>query len=69
MMGAVAAAARGGGARTVGVIPQALSDLEVADRGSDELVVTRGMRERKAVDVTRPREEALDAVERGAPAG
>ena len=47
-MGAVAAAARAGGARTVGVIPEALSGREVADLDSDELVVTTGMRERKA---------------------
>ncbi|WP_371783071.1 TIGR00730 family Rossman fold protein [Streptosporangium subroseum] len=48
-MGAVARAARAGGARTVGVIPQALVDIEVADHDSDELVVTTDMRERKGV--------------------
>ncbi|MEV5411633.1 TIGR00730 family Rossman fold protein [Thermopolyspora sp. NPDC052614] len=48
-MGAVASAVRRGGGRTVGVIPQLLVDVEVADRDSDELVVTDGMRERKAV--------------------
>ena len=47
MMGAVAAAVRAGGRHTLGVIPQALVDLEVADTDSDELVVTRDMRERK----------------------
>jgi uncharacterized protein (TIGR00730 family) len=47
-MGAVARAARAGGAYTVGVIPRALMDLEVADRDSDELVVTTDMRTRKA---------------------
>ncbi len=47
MMGAVARAARAGGARTVGVIPQALVDVEVADTGG-ELVVTTDMRRRKA---------------------
>lgn len=46
-MGAVARAARAGGARTVGVIPQALVDLEVADDDADELVITADMRERK----------------------
>ena len=46
-MGAVARAARAGGARTIGVIPQALVDLEVADHGADELIVTADMRERK----------------------
>jgi uncharacterized protein (TIGR00730 family) len=49
MMGAVAAAARAGGARTVGVIPRALIRREVADEGVDELLVTDTMRERKAL--------------------
>jgi uncharacterized protein (TIGR00730 family) len=48
MMGAVAASARAGGARTVGVIPQALAGREVADFDNDELLVTAGMRDRKA---------------------
>ncbi|MDP9849071.1 uncharacterized protein (TIGR00730 family) [Streptosporangium lutulentum] len=48
-MGAVARATRAGGGRTVGVIPQALVDIEVADRDSDELVVTTDMRERKGI--------------------
>ena len=46
-MGAVARACREEGGHTVGVIPQALLDLEVADHEADELVVTRDMRERK----------------------
>jgi uncharacterized protein (TIGR00730 family) len=46
-MGAVARAARAGGAATVGVIPEALVALEVADRDSEELVVTSDMRARK----------------------
>ncbi|HXV92134.1 MAG TPA: TIGR00730 family Rossman fold protein, partial [Pseudonocardia sp.] len=49
MMGAVAAAARAGGARTVGVIPRSLVDLEWADTDSDELLVVDTMRERKAL--------------------
>jgi hypothetical protein len=49
MMGAVARAARARGGHTVGVIPRALADTEVADRDADELVVTDGMRERKAL--------------------
>ncbi len=49
MMGRVAMAARAGGAHTLGVIPEALMGYEVADTGADELVVTTGMRERKAV--------------------
>ena len=48
MMGAVAEAVRAGGRHTLGVIPEALVAWEVADRDADELVVTSGMRERKA---------------------
>lgn len=47
MMGAVARAARAGGARTVGVIPEHLVPLEVADVEADELLVVKTMRERK----------------------
>jgi len=46
-MGAVARAARAGGARTVGVIPHALTQTEIADHDADELVVTDDMRTRK----------------------
>jgi uncharacterized protein (TIGR00730 family) len=49
MMGAVARAARAGGARTVGVIPQALVRLEVADDDADELLVVPDMRTRKGL--------------------
>ena len=49
MMGAVARAARAGGARTIGVIPQALVDFEMADVDADELIVVDTMRERKRV--------------------
>lgn len=48
MMGAVAAAARAGGARTIGVMPQSMIDREWADHESDELLVVDSMRERKA---------------------
>ncbi len=47
-MGAVARAARAGGAHTVGVIPEALRLREVADFDADELIVTPDMRTRKA---------------------
>lgn len=47
MMGAVGRAARDAGGRTVGVIPDALTMREVADRDSDELVLVGTMRERK----------------------
>src|SRR3954464_12140723 len=46
-MGAVARAARAGGARTVGVIPEGLLAYEVADEHGDGLVVTTDMRVRK----------------------
>ncbi len=49
MMGAVADGARAVGGHTVGVIPQALVDLEVADTAADELVVTDGMASRKTL--------------------
>lgn len=47
MMGAVASAVRAGGGHTLGVIPRALLDHEVADTEADELVVAVDMRERK----------------------
>ena len=49
MMGAVARAARAEGARTTGVIPQALLQLEVGDRDADELLVVDDMRTRKGL--------------------
>jgi uncharacterized protein (TIGR00730 family) len=48
MMGAVATAARAGGARTTGVIPRSMVEREWADHASDELLVVETMRERKA---------------------
>ena len=48
-MGAVARAARAGGARTVGVIPAALLELEVGDQDADELLVVDDMRTRKGL--------------------
>ena len=49
MMGEVTRAARAGGARTVGVMPRALVEREVADSDSDELLVVDTMRERKGL--------------------
>lgn len=49
MMGAVARAARQGGARTIGVIPRALLQREVADDEADDLLVVDTMRERKGL--------------------
>ncbi|WP_432564597.1 LOG family protein [Kineococcus sp. SYSU DK003] len=48
VMGAAEAAARAAGARTTGVMPQALLDLELPPPGLGELVVTDDMRQRKA---------------------
>jgi len=48
MMGAVARAVRATGGHTVGVIPRALIDMEVADHDADELIVATDMRTRKA---------------------
>jgi uncharacterized protein (TIGR00730 family) len=47
MMGAVTAACRAAGGRTVGVIPEVLSRYEVADGDSDELTVVGSMADRK----------------------
>ena len=47
MMGAVASATRAAGGTTVGIIPRALMEREVADLDADELVVTETMRQRK----------------------
>src|SRR3954451_8299571 len=47
MMGQVARGVRAGGGHTLGVIPDALVGLEVADTDADELVVTADMRQRK----------------------
>jgi hypothetical protein len=49
MMGAVADGARAGGGYTLGVIPQSLVDLEVADTAAAELIVTADMASRKNV--------------------
>lgn len=49
MMGEVGRAVRSGGGRTIGVIPEALVAMEVADLDSDEFIVTRDMRQRKGI--------------------
>jgi uncharacterized protein (TIGR00730 family) len=53
MMGALATGARSAGGQTIGVIPQSLVDLEVADDDAGELVVTDGMSARKTVMIDR----------------
>lgn len=47
LMGAAADAALGAGARTLGIIPEALMDRELGHRGLDELIVVQTMHERK----------------------
>lgn len=49
MMGRLVRAVRAAGGHTIGVIPQALKDREVADLDADELVVTHDMRQRKGI--------------------
>lgn len=53
MMGALADGARSAGGATIGVIPQSLVDLEVADLASDELLVTASMADRKTLMIER----------------
>ena len=53
MMGTLGDGARSGGAHTIGVIPQWLVDLEVADSEADELVITDGMAARKIMMMER----------------
>jgi len=53
MMGTVAEGARSGDAFTLGVIPQSMVGWEVADTGSDELVITDDMAARKRVMMAR----------------
>ncbi|HEY8751949.1 MAG TPA: TIGR00730 family Rossman fold protein [Tepidisphaeraceae bacterium] len=48
-MGALADAAREAGGKVIGITPQLLVDEGIADEHCDELVVTAGMRERKAL--------------------
>ena len=48
-MGALADAAQVAGGKVVGITPQVLVDHGIADERCDELIVTSGMRERKAL--------------------
>jgi hypothetical protein len=48
-MGRLADAARAAGGRVTGVTPQVLVDKGISDTRCDELIVTTGMRERKAL--------------------
>jgi uncharacterized protein (TIGR00730 family) len=53
MMGAVAVAARAGGAHTVGVMPEPLIAREVSDLDADEQVVTRDLATRKTMMIAK----------------
>ncbi|GAA1588881.1 TIGR00730 family Rossman fold protein [Actinoplanes couchii] len=53
MMGTVTEGARAAGGHTLGIIPQCLVDLEVADEASGELVITGDMADRKTVMIDR----------------
>ena len=48
-MAAVADGARAGGGKVIGITPRLMVDEGIADERCDELVVTDGMRERKAL--------------------
>lgn len=49
LMGQLAIAVHRSGGRVLGVIPQSLRDREIAYEAADELIVTRDLRERKAI--------------------
>lgn len=49
LMGALASAVREAGGKVVGITPQLLVDQGLADEKCDELIVTAGMRDRKAL--------------------
>jgi hypothetical protein len=49
LMGALARSVHAGGGKVIGVIPSALRDLELAYTEADELIVTKDLRERKAI--------------------
>lgn len=49
LMGSVARSAQAHGAKVIGVIPEQLIEREALYRGCDELIITKTMRERKAI--------------------
>jgi len=49
LMGKVARSAQAHGAKVIGVIPERLVEREVVHRECDELIITKTMRERKAI--------------------
>jgi cytokinin riboside 5'-monophosphate phosphoribohydrolase len=49
LMGTVARAVKENGGKVIGVIPESLSTKEVAYHAADELIITKDLRERKAI--------------------
>lgn len=49
LMGAIADSVRENGGKVIGVIPKALDQPGIVDKNCHELIVTEGMRERKAI--------------------
>jgi len=49
LMGALARSVHQHGGKVVGVIPQSLQDKEVGYNGADELIITKDLRDRKAI--------------------
>ncbi len=49
LMGALARAVHAHGGRVIGIIPQFMRDQELAYEAADELILTRDLRERKAI--------------------
>ncbi len=49
LMAAVAKGARDAGGRVIGITPQLMHDKGLSDSNADELIVTNGMRDRKAL--------------------
>jgi len=47
LMGSVARATRDGGGKIIGIIPDTMTDTEIAFHDADELIVTKTMRQRK----------------------
>src|SRR5512134_3823260 len=53
LMGALARAVRDHGGKIIGVIPQSLKEKELAYEACDELIITKDLRDRKAIMETR----------------
>ncbi|MGH7455229.1 MAG: TIGR00730 family Rossman fold protein, partial [bacterium] len=53
LMGALARAVHQHGGKIIGVIPQSLKEKELAYEACDELIITKDLRDRKAIMETR----------------